>query len=461
MGPSLTVAIPAYNEEGTIEHILHALLEQERNNFRLDGIAVYSDGCTDNTVARVREMQGRFPDIIRLVESDGRHGRTYQLNRIFADNSSDFLMVLDADIGLDGEDFLDRFVVAALSDDKAVMFAAHQTPLQPRDFIGKVFHASFLLWDHIRLSIPDKDHVHNFYGAATIYRKRFAETLTIPDEAKSTRSFLYLMAKRAGGFRYVDDARITYWPPHTADDFFRLKERVFGSDQDILENIFGTEAENVYVVPLKYKFIGAARFLKEHPFLALPAVALNWLLGRLTPKSQNNSTSLLWSVAVSTKKTIKDADIILSSYDEAGALAEQKGSAVHHVAQSLSERFDVRVLTRNYFGAKKKDVRDGIVYRHIGFPFPQGKIGLILFQMALPLHVFFERYDIWIENPASSFSLLFMPLLTKKPVIYFREILRVENQVRYIKQIVSGKPHSIQGEQENTSALEGKALRIP
>ena len=33
------------------------------------------------------------------------------------------------------------------------------------------------------------------------------------------------------GFKYVNDAVIVYWPPHTSSDFFKLSKRVFGSEQ--------------------------------------------------------------------------------------------------------------------------------------------------------------------------------------------------------------------------------------
>lgn len=302
--PSLTVAIPAYNEENMIGDILQSLLAQEQNNFTFDKIVVYADACTDRTAERVREAQEES-SLIYILENADRRGKVRQLNFIFRDNSSDFLLILDADIALRGRNFLDIFVSEALLDSKNVMFAAHQIPLRPESIAGRIFHSSFLAWDYIRLSIPDRSHVHNFYGAATLYRKDFVRSLSIPKKIREMRSYLYLMSVRKGGFRYVDSVAIFYWPPHTLIDFMKLRKRAFGSDGETLRKIFGNEAMNMSVIRWKYKLIGMAKFAREYPLYVVPAVILNWLLGKLTQRrSFDAQISSIWETADSTKKRI-------------------------------------------------------------------------------------------------------------------------------------------------------------
>lgn len=430
--PSVTIAIPAYNEERTIEDVLSALLTQSKTRFTLDQIIVYSDGCSDTTVERVKKMQ-KNSSYIRLSEGIERHGKNYQLNRMFQECQSDLLMVLDADIGLSGNDFLDTFVSAAISDKTSSMFAAHQIPLRPHDLAGKMYYACFLMWDYIRLSVPKKDHMQNFYGAATIYRKQFLRDLHIPDEIKEERMFLYLMAKKRGGFTYVNDASILYWSPHTTADFKKLSERTFGSDEIVFEKIFGNAAKNAATIPRKYKIIGLTKFLRDHPFYFIPAFFLTLQLNANTKRNQKKQTqsSGMWEIASSTKKPVSTARIIFSNYDDAKNPAYAGGGAiaVHEVAKRLTEEFDVTVLTGNYPGAKN-EIIDNVTYVRIGLPLFPGPIGQLLYHFFLPWHVLTKRYDVWIESFTPPFSTSFIPLFTKKPVIGLVHMLSGQDMVR-------------------------------
>lgn len=304
--PTLRIAIPAYNEEKSIQNILHSLLRQRRNNFDLESIKVYADACTDGTVEKVLSVHEVAP-LVSVSENKERRGKVRQLNFIFRECESDLLLVLDADVDLCGDDFLDTLVKTAISDDKGVMFAAHQIPLRPRNVIGRMFHASFLLWDYIRLSDSNKDHVQNFYGAATLYKKHFARTLSLPEVVRDMRTYLYLTAQKSGGFRYVEDAAIVYWPPHTAHDFFALRKRVFGSadEKNILRGIFGSDIDHLHVVSMKNKWKGIFRFSRDYPFYLFPALFLSWLLSELSKRNKTNH-SLLWETSASTKKSCKE-----------------------------------------------------------------------------------------------------------------------------------------------------------
>ena len=47
---TVTIGIPAYNEEANVRNLLVSLLAQKETNFKLQEIIVVSDGSTDKTV---------------------------------------------------------------------------------------------------------------------------------------------------------------------------------------------------------------------------------------------------------------------------------------------------------------------------------------------------------------------------------------------------------------------------
>src|SRR3989344_5204255 len=94
--PTITVGIPAYNEERNIRSVLESVLQQRGSLFRLEKIIVVSDGSDDRTESMVREIAAANP-IIELVADHGRKGKITRLNQLCRMNQSDFLVFLDAD----------------------------------------------------------------------------------------------------------------------------------------------------------------------------------------------------------------------------------------------------------------------------------------------------------------------------------------------------------------------------
>jgi cellulose synthase/poly-beta-1,6-N-acetylglucosamine synthase-like glycosyltransferase len=116
-GPvTLTVLIPAYNEEDLLAGTLTSLLAQSR---RPDRVIVVADNCTDSTVAIARQRG------VEVIQSQGNtKKKAGALNQALTailprQGDNDLVMVMDADTTLD-----DGFLAAAVTrftDDRALM----------------------------------------------------------------------------------------------------------------------------------------------------------------------------------------------------------------------------------------------------------------------------------------------------------------------------------------------------
>ena len=222
--PFLTIAIPAYNEEGNIENLIRNILSQKQEYFTLKNIKVYTDACTDRTIPIIKKLQKSYQQI-KLIEGKTRHGKMYRQNQIFADCKEDYLILLDADIQPIGQDFINNLSKELIDDPKANLVVAHQIPLKPKNFIGKILSATFLMWDYVRLSMPSQNHLQNFYPSACAYRGSFARTLKFPKVATEDRIYIYLMAKKTNSFRYTFKAKANYWTVSTIRDYINLSHR--------------------------------------------------------------------------------------------------------------------------------------------------------------------------------------------------------------------------------------------
>ena len=78
--PTVTIGIPAYNEEANIGVLLRAIVKQRETDFVLKKIIVVSDKSTDNTANEVKKIKDSR---IKLIENRVRRGKVYNQNKIF------------------------------------------------------------------------------------------------------------------------------------------------------------------------------------------------------------------------------------------------------------------------------------------------------------------------------------------------------------------------------------------
>ena len=93
--PSVSIVIPAYNEESTIRHCLLACIDQ---TVAAAEIVVVNNKSTDATVAAVEAMQAAFPEAnIRLIHQNDVQGITATRNAGFNAATSEIIGRIDSD----------------------------------------------------------------------------------------------------------------------------------------------------------------------------------------------------------------------------------------------------------------------------------------------------------------------------------------------------------------------------
>ena len=149
---SLSIVIPAYNEERRLPATLEAIrsfLQTKQLDFV--EILVVDDGSTDGTAAVARAAAAADPRI-RLLANPGNRGKGYSVRHGMREARGEWVLFTDADLSAPIED-LDRLAEAVKGGqaDGAIgsraldrsLVLRHQSPL--REFSGRIFNLAMRL----------------------------------------------------------------------------------------------------------------------------------------------------------------------------------------------------------------------------------------------------------------------------------------------------------------------------
>lgn len=91
--PYITVVMPVYNAEGTVERAIRSVMEQDFSDFRL---VVVDDGSTDGTPSIISRLQKELPGFLALTQPKNM-GNIAAITRGFLSYPSDYYIICDAD----------------------------------------------------------------------------------------------------------------------------------------------------------------------------------------------------------------------------------------------------------------------------------------------------------------------------------------------------------------------------
>ncbi len=136
---TLTVVIPAHNEEACLAETLEALLKQSVPPER---IVVFDDGSTDNTAQIAR---GYPVELIQNPVASGTKSRA--LNNVLPSCATDLVMNVDADTIL-GPDFIAK-IKAPFTDPNVAVAAGNVQVWNPKGLIQRSRQIEYLMGQHL------------------------------------------------------------------------------------------------------------------------------------------------------------------------------------------------------------------------------------------------------------------------------------------------------------------------
>lgn len=210
---SVSICVPAYNEEKNIGKILEALSNQVTTQININKIIVVSSGSTDATEAITEEFKKKDKRI-RLIKQSERSGKASAINA-FLKVVDDPVIVLESADTIPEKDAIEILCEPFIANPEIGLTGGAPIPVNDANtFTGYVVHT----WWWFHRNIPR-------FGEIIAFRNILPEIspTTAVDEA-------YIQAKIVQqGLKavHIDDAVVRNKGPETVNDLIKQRRRIF------------------------------------------------------------------------------------------------------------------------------------------------------------------------------------------------------------------------------------------
>ncbi len=296
---TVTVGIPAYNEEANIANLVRSIMEQRQTLFTLEKIIITNDGSTDATEKIVSSLADAHPFIFFMTDGQ-RKGKAERLNQIYRANPSELLFTIDADVQLGTNDIINQ-MAAHFEDRRTALVAANVQPLQGTTIAEKIAVAGETLWYEARKNYKDGNNIYNISGQCSAMRDSFAKSFQYPRNVVADQQVAYLNAIQQNKmFKFAKNTVVYFRAPATFHDIFVKTSRSLTEKNQIVQ-IFGSTVQGEYFIPYGRKIAAIFRALFQNPLWTVLAIIFQIIL-RIIPLYRDNLHERgLWKTTLSSK----------------------------------------------------------------------------------------------------------------------------------------------------------------
>jgi peptidoglycan-N-acetylglucosamine deacetylase len=255
--PSVTIIVPAYNEEKTLAKTVESLLKLNYPKDKLK-IVIVDDGSTDSTY----EVGKKYAEIENIeFYSKPNGGKHTALNFALDRCTTDLAGALDADSFVD-KDAL-RKIVSFFVDKKVMAVTPSMKIHNPKTVLQHIQRVEFLIGIFLRKIFAFIDSVHVTPGPFTIYRVDYFKKHGQYKKAYQTEDIEIALRIQSKHYR-IENCIDAFVYTHGPAKFIPLKKQRIRWYRGFLENVldykelFGKKHGNLglFILPMSFMSVG-------------------------------------------------------------------------------------------------------------------------------------------------------------------------------------------------------------
>ncbi|MBI4008653.1 glycosyltransferase [Candidatus Roizmanbacteria bacterium] len=291
---SVTIGIPAYNEENNIGALLRSILKQSNASYELTNIIVASDGSSDKTVDEIKVI--KRPKI-KIIYGKNRRGTAFRQNQIIKQTTSDVLVLLNADILIRDNLFLEQLIKPIHK--KVDMVSCLMEPLPAKTFIGNLLNLSVKIKNDAFKIYKEGSNIYTCRGNARAFSRKLYTNIHFPRSVgEDAYSFLYCLYH---GFQYyyTTDTKAYFRSPENLDDHKRQSIRFYNSQKLFLKEFGKPFVKSAYSYPPRILLLPFLHYFIRYPLhLIMYVIILTFMKVKSIFSSETKET---WDIAISSK----------------------------------------------------------------------------------------------------------------------------------------------------------------
>lgn len=220
--PAVTVIVPCWNEENTINKTVKSLLNLNYPKDKLN-IFLINDGSTDNTLEVINKFAG-YPNIKIFDKENG--GKHTALNLGLSNLETEFISCLDADSEADPESLV-RLMSYFEKDESTMAVAPSIIVNNPKTILQKAQKAEYYMAVYIKKMLGFLGAIHVTPGPLTVFRKKVFDDLGPYRHAHNTEDMeiAYRMQKNGYKIEQCNDAFVYTNTPRTPIKLYKQRVR--------------------------------------------------------------------------------------------------------------------------------------------------------------------------------------------------------------------------------------------
>ncbi len=303
---TLTIGIPAYNEQNNIARLLNSLLSQKQIGFVIEKIIVVTDGSTDDTNAKVESVAD--PRIV-LVTSVERQGQNQAQQKIFTMAESDAVVLMEADTVPASVDYLAKLTSYLLEENRIGLVQGNPQLLPPTTLVGKIIDDQKQSYAKYSFGHLDPENVCSGRGGR-LFAKSVYQNLIWPESVPEDCYALLWCREHQIPTKFAEPARTFYQPPQSLQELINERTKVLLGQKALKAYFPEAQVSKLYndmnsiqkTLGLKRLLLMSADLFFRSPISFFGYLILkpcfSWLVndqGNFNPRWQMNpTTKLLW-----------------------------------------------------------------------------------------------------------------------------------------------------------------------